>query len=198
MKPAPRSAETKIESEQDITDLLRASPFHMQALKAVKALNLPQGWIAAGFVRNYIWDCMHGYQEMTPLNDIDVIYYDAGHLDEAFEKRQEERLDELMPGQPWSVKNQGRMHVKNDDQPYRSIEDALEHWCETVTPIGVRIGANDTLEVLAPLGLEDLLQQNCRATPFARSKPLKLNDYRTRMQEKKWWGIWPDVTVHDL
>ena len=141
---------------------------------------------------------MHGYPAMTPLNDIDVIYYDAANQNEAFEKAQEEKLSALMEGQPWSVKNQARMHAKNGDEPYDSNETALCHWCETVTPVGVRLEQDDTLSLIAPLGVGDLLGYACHATPFAKSRPAKLADYRARMKEKKWWKLWPEVTVYDL
>ncbi|MCB9991290.1 MAG: nucleotidyltransferase family protein [Rhodospirillales bacterium] len=186
------------QSAEDIVTLLRRSSFHMDALRAVKSLNLPDCWIGAGFVRNYVWDNMHAFPHMTPLNDIDVIYYDAANQNEPFEKAQEQHLLTLMPGQPWSVKNQARMHIKNGDRPYTSMDDALCHWCETVTPIAARLDDDDTILLKAPLGLDDLLSYRCHATPFARANPSKLSAYKNRMKEKKWWELWPKVTVHDL
>ncbi len=188
-----------ISTAGDILKTIQTSPYHMAALRAVRSLgNDQQYWIAAGFVRNHIWDVVHDYENVTPLNDIDVIYYDAVNQNEAFEKAQEQSLSAQIPGLPWSVKNQARMHVKNGDDPYDSIEAALEHWCETVTPIGVRLDATDRLHLLAPLGVDDLLALRCHATPFAKSKPAKLHDYRSRMQDKAWWTIWPRVKVFDL
>lgn len=181
-----------------IIQCLQNSPFHIQALQAVRTLTLPECWIAAGFLRNYIWDSLHGYSQMTPLNDIDVIYFDAANQNENFEKKQENILNRLMPGQRWSVKNQARMHVKNGDPPYDSNETALKHWCETVTPIGARLEENGALSLLAPLGVEDLLGLECHPTPYAQSKPAKLQDYKKRMREKKWWALWPRLTVYNL
>jgi hypothetical protein len=187
-----------LRTKHDIANALTQSRFHMDALRAVHSLNLPQCYIAAGFVRNYVWDQMNSPALETKLNDIDVIYFDASHHDEAFEKEQELALERLMPAQPWSVKNQARMYHKNGDAPYDDIETALAHWCETVTPIGARLNQDNEIEIIAPLGIKDLLNAQCHATPFAKSKPSKLADYRARMREKKWWVIWPHVTVMDL
>lgn len=187
-----------IRTEKDILDALAHSPFHMQVLKAASALNLPDMCIAAGFVRNYIWDRLHGFAAPTPLNDIDVIYYDNGNLDIGRERESEERLRQAMPGLPWSVKNQARMHLKNKDRPYTSLEDAMAHWLETVTPVGVRLMSDNTLHLIAPLGITDLLSLRCRATPHAKSRDERLAHYRARMMAKKWWTIWPNVTVYDL
>ena len=47
----------------------------MDCLHALRTLDLPQGYIGAGFVRNAIWDELHEKVKPTPLNDIDVIYF---------------------------------------------------------------------------------------------------------------------------
>ncbi len=170
----------------------------MQALEAVRELNLPDSWVTAGFVRNLVWDALHGYSPPTPLNDVDVIYFDAAHTDKTFEKEYERRLHTLIPGMPWSVKNQARMHIKNGDAPYASTAEALCHWCETPTAVGVRINENDVLELLAPLGTGDLLSGICRATPFTLQKPGKIKDYRERVISKGWQRQWPKLDIRNL
>ena len=187
-----------IKSADDIKTALYQSPFHLDALRALRHLNLPQGYIAAGFVRNLVWDIGHGYKKPTPLNDIDVIYFDPANTEEAQEKSYETALSGAMPGLPWSVKNQARMHVKNGDAPYETIEDALCHWCETPTPIGARLDENDHIQVIAPLGVSDLVNLECRAPPFARSKPAKMDNYRERILSKNWAGLWPKLKLYDL
>ena len=61
-----------------LIDLIQSDHAMIETLAAVRDLALPDGWIAAGFVRNRIWDHLHGYAEPTPLNDIDVVYFDPG------------------------------------------------------------------------------------------------------------------------
>lgn len=170
----------------------------MQALKAVRALPLGDCWIAAGFVRNLVWDRLHGYPQSTPLNDVDVVYFDSADTSEAAEKSYEQKLHALLPGIPWSVKNQARMHIKNGDAPYGSVAEALCHWCEIPTAIGVRISKSDELELIAPLGADDLLSGICRPTPFTLQKPGKINDYRERVISKGWQRQWPKLDIRDL
>jgi hypothetical protein len=175
--------------------LLDDDPLIVEMLHAVRALDLPDGWIAAGVVRNRVWDHLHGYQRPTPLNDIDVVYFDAGDLDEASEKHREAVLRRHLPDQPWSVKNQARMAQRNGDGPYRSTSHALEHWCETPTAVGIRLNPDDGVDIIAPLGLDDLFGLIVRPTPFALSHPLKLAQYRTRMKNKNWPSQWPRLRV---
>ena len=56
-------------------NIIKRDPFRMDCLHALRTLDLPQGYIGAGFVRNAIWDELHEKVKPTPLNDIDVIYF---------------------------------------------------------------------------------------------------------------------------
>jgi hypothetical protein len=65
-----------------IIRLIEQDNVRIKALKSVASLSLPQCYIAAGFIRNLVWDSLHGKQAPTPLNDVDVIYYDASESNE--------------------------------------------------------------------------------------------------------------------
>lgn len=168
----------------------------MRALDAVAASGLPDCWIAAGFVRNRVWDMLHGYGRPTPLDDVDVPFFDPACPDEAIEKRHEGALAQRCPGVRWSVKNQARMHRRNGDRAYRSTADAMCHWCETPTAVAVRLSREGGLELLAPLGIADLVGLVVRATPHARAH--KLSVYRERMVRKNWRALWPRLRVLDV
>lgn len=160
------------DDRQDVLiGLIRSDPAMMAALAAIRTLALADGWIAAGLVRNRVWDHLHGHDRPTPPTDIDVVYFDPACLDEAVEKRHEAALHGRLPGQPWSVKNQARMAGVNGDPPYRDIGHALACWCETPTPVGARLTADGRIEVMAPLGLDDLFDLIVRPTPHARTIP---------------------------
>ncbi|CSD83763.1 Uncharacterized protein conserved in bacteria [Vibrio cholerae] len=55
-----------------IVDLIRKDPIRHEALECVYQLELPQCYIAAGFVRNLVWDSLHHNVKLTPLNDIEL------------------------------------------------------------------------------------------------------------------------------
>lgn len=183
---------------ESLRTLLTADPEFLGMLEAVRALALSDGFLTAGVIRNRVWDHLHGYGSPTPLNDIDVIYLDPRDLDETSEKRFEAALREQLPKHPWSVKNQARMAVRNGDPPYRSITEALKHWCETPTAVAVRMNADHGLEILAPFGLADLFDLIVRPTPFARTHSRKLAQYRQRMTKKNWPRRWPRIRVQEL
>ncbi|MCK6452203.1 MAG: nucleotidyltransferase family protein [Alphaproteobacteria bacterium] len=182
-----------------LSAMIAADPWRMRALAAVAALDLPQGWIGAGFVRTLVWDALAGLARPTPIGDADVIYFDPADPDEAAEKKIEARLTADCPlvfeGQPvpWSVKNQARMHVRNGDAPYRDVADALTHWLETPTAVAVRLNGSSAIEVLAPFGLDDLFGLRIAPTPHARTR--RLADYRKRLASKPWAEQWPGLGI---
>ncbi len=182
-----------LKTDDDILALVAADAWMMGALAAVAALGLPDAWIGAGFLRGAVWDRLHGYGSRTPPGDIDAIYHDPGNLDPAAEAVLERRLGVALPGLPWSVKNQARMHLKNGDPPYGSSARALARWLETPTAVAVHLDAAGGPELLAPLGTEDLLGLVVQPTPHARAH--RLAAYRARLEQKNWPATWPRLRV---
>ena len=166
----------------------------MEQLRAVRTLGLPDWCIAAGFVRNRVWDHLHGIAPARPPVDIDVIYYDAGDLSKEREQLHEVALGRLLPGLPWQVRNQARMHVWKDLPQHRDTADSMIYWLESVTGIGVRLEADDSLSVIAPLGTDDLLNLRCRPTDFGRARRA---EYEARVAAKRWRELWPKVQFLD-
>jgi hypothetical protein len=179
----------------DIGTFVLHDPWRRAVLDAVRALGLPDGAVGAGFVRNAVWDRLHGFTEATALDDVDVLYFDPAELSKDAERAFEARLAAAMPGVPWSVRNQARMHRRNGDAPYRDIEDALRYWLETATCVAVRLERDDSLTVIAPFGLDDLLNLRSGPTPRGRER---YDAYRARMRAKDWPARWPRVRVAGL
>lgn len=181
--------------ERRLESLLRADPWRITVLQAVSALALPQAHVGAGFVRNAVWDRLHGLDARTELADIDVLYFDPEDLGKEREYRAEAELDRLMPGLPWQVRNQSRMYLVNEDLPYASLEQALANWLETATAVAVRLEPAGGFGIIAPFGLQDLFVPASRATPAGRRR---WDDYMARMVAKNWPRRWPKVKVEGL
>ncbi len=176
-----------------ITRIIAEDAVAMEQLRAVRAIALPDWCIAAGFVRNRVWDHLHSIVPARLPVDIDVLYFDAGDTSTEREAEFEAKLDELIP-LPWEVRNQARMHVWKNLPQHRDTADAMIYWLETVTPVGVRLEADDSLSVVAPLGTDDLLNLRCRPTEFGRARR---SEYETRIAAKRWRELWPKVVFLD-
>ncbi|MFT5236225.1 MAG: hypothetical protein ACI90A_001594, partial [Shewanella sp.] len=126
-------SKTLCSHEELLITWIGQDPLRIRALQLVNALHLPQGFIAAGFVRNLVWDKLHDVVQSKPLADIDVIYFNPNDISTAADKAFERQLRQLAPELPWSVKNQARMHIRNGDDPYLSSLDAMGYWPEQET-----------------------------------------------------------------
>lgn len=173
--------------------LLLNDDLRREALLALRHLHLPDGWIGAGFVRDAVW----AYQHKHPLSpvpaDVDVVWFDDKQPSERQDRALEAALKRLSPAFNWSVKNQARMHRRNDDAPYRSTEDALRFWPETATALAVRLTDNHRLETIAPYGLEDLFELRLRPTP--RFEYDKRAIFMQRVAEKRWLARYPLLRI---
>ena len=179
----------------DIADFIAHNPRMMRCL-AVLAAHGPAGaWIGAGFVRNAVWDHLSGQDtEATPLADLDVVFHDPAIATAEHDARIEAALSLAAPDLPWSVRNQARMHERNGHDPYRDVADALTHWPETATAIAARLGPPG-VEILAPFGVEDVLEMIIRPTPAFRTKPeIPL----ARLEAKGWLTRWPGLRLVGL
>ncbi|MCJ1907594.1 nucleotidyltransferase family protein [Planococcus ruber] len=187
-----------MKNEQDILQAIEADAWMMAVLEAAKRLDLPDWWICAGFVRTKLWDALHGFNERTPLGDIDVVYFNPEAVDEAEEKRYEEKLHQLMPDLPWSVKNEARMQRINDLPPYASSIDAISKFPETATALAVKLDERGQLILAAPCGISDALNLIVRPTPhFIENKELG-TVYENRLKTKNWLLRWPRLTIYQV
>ena len=178
-----------------LVGLLNADEHRKRILQHVRALHLPDCWLAAGFVRSAVWDHQHGRACSSLPCDIDVIWFDPDNALPAQHSELEAQLRNVDDGLNWSVKNQARMHLRNGDQPYESATDAMRYWPETATAVAVRLTADDELEIAAPFGLNDLFDLVVR--PAGRFRDEKRHLFLMRMQNKDWLAKWPGLTVLD-
>ena len=180
-------------TETNIIDLVESDEWMMSVLRAARNLNLDDWMIGAGFIRNKVWDYLHGYREPTPLADIDLIYFDPINLAEEQEKIYDAQLKKILDV-PWSTKNQARMSILNKEEPYSSSEDALAHWIETPTCTAIKLLSDDTLHLFAPHGITDLVNLKIRPSPYNRAHSL----FEERITSKNWSSVWPKLEILGL
>lgn len=173
--------------------LLASDPERMRVLHIVRELALPDCWVAAGFVRNCVWDALHERSRSPLPADIDVIWYDQNEDSPAHDTALEMALRRRDDSLAWSVKNQARMHVRNADHPYRSATDAMRYWPETATAVGIRLDPHGVIEVAAPFGLDDLF--NLMVRPTERFIAEKHPVYVERVRSKNWQATWPKLRI---
>ena len=177
--------------------IVRATPWCMQMLQAVAQLGLPHCCIGAGAVRKLVWDALHGYVQPSVLSDVDVVYFDADDLLAESEVRLRQRLETVLPGMPWEVCNQARVHLWFEDEfgyvvpPLLSLEDAIASWPEFATAVGIWLQPDGEIGIVAPHGLDDLFAMVVRRNPARISE----GGYAQRLVSKDYAARWPRVTI---
>lgn len=181
--------------EEALIKWILSDRYRMAALDVASRLQLKDWCLAAGFVRNLAWDRVHGYVHFTPLSDIDLVYFDRDAASAERDEVLESRL-RTMSAHPWSVKNQARMHSRNGDSPYSSTSQAMSHWVEVETAVGVSFDREkDELRLVAPFGVHSLFEKTI--TMNARRR--KPEAFAARIQDKGWLRTWPQLRViHEI
>ena len=171
--------------EKQLTKMIENDSYIMSILKVIEKVNLADGWICAGIIRNKVWDSLHS--TTTPINDIDVIYFDTSDTSWEIEKQIESELELLLPNQPWAVKNQARMHMKSGFEPFISSYDGVAHF-----PVR---RCNKEIEIMAPYGIQDLFEMRVRPTPFYQLTSKFYPIYVERVKGKVWNKVWWNVAI---
>ena len=178
---------------RQLQSLIASDRQRMHILHIVRELDLPDCWVAAGFVRSCVWDHLHQRWPSPLPQDIDVIWYEPTQATPARDAVLEARLHALDGTPGWSVKNQARMHGRNEDRAYASASDAMRYWPETATAVGVRLDDHGDVEVAAPYGLDDLFGLIVR--PTERFMAEKHAVYTERVLGKGWQANWPGLKI---
>jgi hypothetical protein len=185
------------EANARLIELVRATPWFMEALRAARSLALPDWCIGAGAVRNLVWDALHDHRVPTMLADVDLAYFDLSDLSLERDRMLAATLRSIAPRFAWDVTNQAAVHLWFADHfghavdPLRSIEEAVASWPEFATAVALRLADDDAIEVIAPLGLDDLFGMVVRRNPARVS----LDTYRRRVRDKRYSERWPRVRV---
>ena len=96
-------------TEEAIVEQIQADPEMMTVLTIIRDLNLADAWLAAGAVRNFIWNQLSGRPGFDAATDLDLVFYDpAISYEETLQI--EQGLKKTYPQYAWEVKNQVYMH----------------------------------------------------------------------------------------
>lgn len=183
--------------EQRLIELVRGTPWLMDALRCARSLALPDWCLGAGVLRNLVWDHLQAHRQPTPAADLDLCFHDPLDLSTERDAALQRRLRQLRPQIPWEVTNQAGVHLwfeahfGHPVEPLRSLEHAIASWPETATAVGVRLEADERLTVLAPLGLDDLFAGVVRRNPARVS----VATYLQRVRSKRYAERWPRLQI---
>ncbi len=183
------------EQSQQVLNIIRHSPELMIILQAIADRHLIQGALAAGSIRNTVWQVL-SHQRIQLSSDIDVVFFDPKRPYEDNLTIQAE-LKKRLPQYEWQVKNEVYMntHNFNNVPPFTSVADAIGHFVETPTCVGAYLDESGQLRLIAPHGVADLLNFVCRPVQSYQQDAAHMAIFNQRMAEKQWQQKWPQLTI---
>ena len=192
-------SERSDEQQSRLIALIYSSSVLMRALRVARVVDPPDWLIGAGVIRERVWDHLHGHAQPRPSKDVDLAFFDPLALGSERERSVQREVSAQAPDICWDVTNQAAVHLWYPEvfgvevQPLTSCADAVATWPETATAIGIRLLADDTIQVVAPCGLDDLLGLICRRNP----RRVTEEQYRRRVDSKQIAKRWPRVQILD-
>lgn len=148
-------------------------------------------------MRNLVWDALHQHATPSALSDIDVAYFDETDLTPARDAALQSRLTSRHPGVPWEGTHQAGVHLWFEQhfgrpvEPLHSLEEAIGTWPEYATSVGLTLRPDGTIQVIAPHGLQDLVDIVVRRNPARVS----VATCRQRTASKRYAERWPQVWI---
>jgi uncharacterized protein len=185
------------QSEQ-LATILRGVPGLIGALAVARDVDAPDWLLAAGSIRNAVWDVLHD-REPEPPRDLDVLFFDPADVTAAGDDAVEAALRAHEPELPWDARNQAGVHswypqrFGIEVEPFTCSADAVATFPEVASCVGVRLLPDDSFVIVAPYGLDDLLGLTCRHNPARAPHAV----YEQRIADKGWRGRWPRVEFID-
>ncbi|HEX4489944.1 MAG TPA: nucleotidyltransferase family protein [Acidimicrobiia bacterium] len=187
-----------MERVDELRAILHGSDWFCRVLANVAALDLPDCWVGAGAVRDLVWDVRFGAGfDPADIVDVDVVFFDGGDLSAEREEQAEAALRVADPSVKWDVKNQARVHLWFEArfgapaEPLASAFEGVATWPERASAVAVRLDGEDEIDVLAPFGLDDLLDGVWRRNPTRVTE----REWQARLDRKQPGRRWPAVTV---
>jgi hypothetical protein len=197
--PVPFSEPDLIEDAARVAQLVRivqSTPWLCGVLKAVRAVGPRGAYVAAGAVRDTVWNSLTGRVSSRPSGDVDVVYWaDSESAEEP--RRHEARLRALEPDIDWEVTNQATIHLWHRRVrgikivPHQSVADGLASWPETATAVGIRLAPDGGIDVVAPFGLADLFALRLLHNPTQTGPDV----FWERIEAKQWLRRWPELEL---
>jgi len=179
----------------ELASILRRAPTVMRALRAAREVDAPDWLVGAGAIRNAVWDTLHRRTPAAPT-DVDLVFRDPDDLTPTRDATVREALCRRAP-LPWDASNQAAVHLWYPQRfgmcvpPLLSSAAGVATWPEIATCAGVRLLAGDDLLVVAPYGLDDLLNGVCRHNPAL----VPVETYELRVREKGFGARWPRLQL---
>lgn len=183
--------------ETDFVSIVRSNPAVGEILRRAPQLGLPGWYLTAGGLFQTVWNHLAGRDLRAGIRDYDFFYFDDSDLSYEAENEVIESAASVFAdlGVDVEVRNEARVHLWYEQHfgsaiaPYRSTEDAIDHFVSTTCCFGITTDEGGTDVVYAPHGFDDLFAGILRPNPRL---PMQ---HVYEAKAARWTTEWPNLTV---
>jgi len=180
-------------SPSELHQLLESDEQLMNLLRLINKV-IPHPWcVFGGQVRNIVWDYSTDNPASHLSRDVDIGIFSSD--DASLETLLGNALREIDSDHEWDIENFAFSHIENQDDAYSSLEDGLSKQLMTVMSVGATLSSEGRLLLLAPLGIEDLVNLTVRPTPIIYRHPERFRLIEETIVAKEWQQKWPELKI---
>ncbi len=188
---------TATEQRAILAEMISDDPVLTGALRILRDLELPDSWVVSGAIYNNVWNRLTNRAPMHAVKDIDIFYFDATDLSYDAEDVVIRRAAPLFADMPVPVeiRNQARVHLWFKDHfglplsPLKSSRHSIDGFAAKTHAVGVRLMADDQLDIYAPFGLEPIFGFRILPNPVNANR----GTYEAKGARAK--AAWPELVV---
>lgn len=177
-------------------ELLQADPDIAAMLAAMPDFAAPDLWLVSGLLFQTVWNVLDGLPRGHGIKDYDLFCFDPDTSQEA-EDRWIKRAAAHFAFAPCEVqlRNQARVHLWYSAKfgipypPLHSSCDGVRQFLMPACMVAVRPQSDGSLELFAPLGLDDIFDRVLRPNPLWRGPPR--SEYLVKA--RRYMQDWPSV-----
>ena len=174
--------------------VLRTNPNLISAMKGVRSLHLPDWCIYGPSIVWPLWSALMGPPQQAGTHQLYVAYYDSAPKADEREVQYLRHLRQILSETPYQVhlSNRARTAVhfspqdKAEEAPVRCTQDSLLQEPVSTYAVGGRLELDDTLTIIAPLGLSAVFSMRMQRN--AEMCLDELFQYKVRRVQ----AMWPD------
>ncbi|MDC7952364.1 nucleotidyltransferase family protein [Liquorilactobacillus mali] len=178
--------------KKQLLDTLITNTELTEIFEILKKEHLSTAFVCSGALRTIVWNNLSSQKTNLVLENIDVLYADSSESYEQFLTRKaifSQKYSKYL----WNLENI-RLNDAKSIQPFgKDIESALKNVPETCNSIALNLNDAEST-IIAPFSLEHLFNFEIHPTPRFQSDKTLLEQYKTRVINKKWQVKWPRLS----
>ena len=182
--------------EAEFLQVVQSDPDIATMLAAMRTFDAPDLWLVSGLLFQSVWNVLEDKPRGHGILDYDLFYFDPDTSEEAEDRWIKRAAAHFaFASREVQLRNQARVHLWYPEKfgtPYPQLQcscDGVRQFLMPACMVAVLPQSNGSLELFAPLGLDDIFDRLIRPNPLWQGPP------RPRYLEKaaRYMRDWPSV-----